>query len=333
MEQLVGDVKRAILVMYAASYAPLWANASRSWASEYCFCEYIGSILAVGDTVTAPRNRRERPSSLQHQEYTSLAVLLEPLVKDDRQELLQWLWMKRTGRWSSSTSNLLLRFAARFGYGELMRTCVHVWGATDIAGAVSVAAEVGQASIVLLCHKEWFSEMDVDAAMLYAAYGNQESIMRMCHTWGATHVNAAMGAAAASGHATLVRICHDEWGAKDTPTAMAGAAQYGHETVVRMCHDDFGARDNTDLNFTMAHAAARGHEHLVRLCHDEWGATDVNRAMLSAAYGGHIAIVRLCLQWGAVQIREARRKANSRGHAHIVDLCDAWLAEKQQSST
>jgi hypothetical protein len=49
--------------------------------------------------------------------------------------------------------------------------------------------------------------------MVGAACGGHESIVRLCHSWGATNVDEAMTKAAHYRHKTIVQLCRDEWGA------------------------------------------------------------------------------------------------------------------------
>ena len=51
------------------------------------------------------------------------------------------------------------------------------------------------------------------------------------------------------------------------------------EWARRLCRE-WGA---ADLDRALASAASGGHEWAMRLCHDEWGAADVNQARMAAA--------------------------------------------------
>jgi hypothetical protein len=70
-------------------------------------------------------------------------------------------------------------------------------------------------------------------------------------------------------------------------------------------------------------AALNGHIEVVKIC-KEWGAKSFDMAMFRAAEGGHSDIVRLCESWGVTDFAYAWDTASYRGHYDIVKMLIGW---------
>ena len=56
------------------------------------------------------------------------------------------------------------------------------------------------------------------------------------------------------------------------------------------------------------------------------GAINFNWAMIEAAHGGHVEIVKLCREWGAMMFNWAMSSGAKGGHVKIMELCKEWGA-------
>lgn len=76
----------------------------------------------------------------------------------------------------------------------------------------------------------------------------------------------------------------------------------------------------TVIERAMASAAFYGHIEIVKKC-QEWGANDYQDAMKNAARGGHIEIVKQCEEWGAGYFKDAMNEAAIGGQIDVVIFC------------
>jgi len=245
MNVLVGDVRKAILSLYAPLYTPLWHLACRQWRQEG---QNKSDNLVRGSTTTS-----------------TLPVVL---AKEGRAELLNWIWQTRGSHTCKrGIANSLMIHAAKAGHASTVSVLCKTWGARNVDLGLLTAAQAGHEAVFRVLHT--LGARHINSAMCAAAAGGHLRLMQVCREeFGAKQIHHAMAAAARGGHEEIVRFLYLEWHATDLHFAMQGAARGGHEAIVRLCYKWRGPA--LDIYAAMEQARRAGHEHIVQLCRQWW---------------------------------------------------------------
>jgi len=323
MDALCPDVISHILGKYCLLMLPLCNRACRGWQK-----------LAL--------HVRVHPSSLADVARHNNASL----------PLLQNIAAARH-RWPNSLVCRIARNAARGGHRNIVHHCLYRWSTSNVGDIVSYGARGGHLFTVgeLAISPEQHYIKLANWCMAWAARGGHTRLVHVFRdTYGARNINWALEKAARGGHTDIVLLCL-EWGARDIPLAMENASTKGHADILRILYERFQNQQHVPdvmqaadalpfhaffgdsyrirlLNQLICNAAVGGHVEIMRMCL-EWGATQpANSLLLLGAANNHEEVLRFCHDTlGAIDVTGAYWEAAPRGYTRIMAICREWGAD------
>jgi len=262
--------------------------------------------------------------------------------------------------WNIVPDDRVMVSAARGGHDDIFRFCYNCDGYSSLRLIMDYTARYGRDTMVRMYKEEWDVTASVTQIAESAAEGGHDSIIRLCHGWGAIDWGFVLVSAAKGGHLSSVRLCLEyetRIASYNYQNAICGAAKHGHmdvvvylheqmtrlneyinldaviveaaaggqEAVIQLCIERWDVRAMDTLTAAVVSAAEKGNEHIVQMGHREWGIVDMDTIARAAAKGGHKAIVQWCLTNGAKNLHDIVRIALINAHFDIACLCkEEW---------